>query len=292
MFSGNGRSDRPERHSWGWAMIGEPSGLLGSVWRRLTSPPTTSTASGCPGGQSGFGGVVARVRVRGADTECVIYGSWWLLLGGVCAVSIALGAALSEVGIVVAALAAFAVAAALFLTTLAHEIGHALCGAWSGLRPTRIALAWYGGMVAFQTSAVTPRQQALSASGGPAANALFALGVGGLALLLDETPARLICLTVAAISAVYAVTNLVPVLPQDGGLIVEAAIWWRTGDPSRARRLTVASGLWLTIAITLCGVVLLVSGDGTLAALVLVQGTVTLTASLQTRRARLASPAA
>jgi Zn-dependent protease len=111
-----------------------------------------------------------------------------------------------------------------FLSALVHELGHALVGRAFGYRPS-IALAWLGGHT--QTNASEPipwHKLVVLTAAGPLAGLL--LGVGAIVLrqlagVQAEIPYYLLTLLFGA-NLFWALFNLLPVPPLDGGHIVRA----------------------------------------------------------------------
>lgn len=138
-------------------------------------------------------------------------------------------------------LIAAVIAGLLLASILVHEIAHGLTAQARGLTVREYAMTLIGGHTRFE-GAITPGTQVLTAVAGPVANLVLA----GVLLLvgraLDPAGAAGFVVEVAAYSnAFVAVFNLVPGLPLDGGVALEAVVWRVTGD---RRRGTLAAG-WI-----------------------------------------------
>ena len=126
--------------------------------------------------------------------------------------------------------------AALFLVTLlVHEFAHALTARRLGVGVGGITLWMLGGVTELDGDASSPRAEALIAAAGPAAS----LGVGGLSVVLagwvgTSTLIGSALAWLGVISVLLAVFNLLPGAPLDGGRIVRAVVWARSGDRARA----------------------------------------------------------
>lgn len=113
--------------------------------------------------------------------------------------------------------------ATLFVIVLWHEIGHLLAALRFGWTVREVRLLPFGGVVEVEDSGALPvREEILVALAGPAQNVLFAaigwlLGVLGLA-----DPVWTDWFIKA--NVLLAAFNLLPILPLDGGKIVQAAI--------------------------------------------------------------------
>lgn len=121
-------------------------------------------------------------------------------------------------------------AALVFVGVLVHELGHALAMRAYGFAPS-ITLHALGGFTAFpQTANPTPRQNFFITLAGPMAG----LALGGLALLADHlvaTPNEYVAMALddaKRINLFWSVINLLPILPWDGGLLLDSGLHWRT----------------------------------------------------------------
>lgn len=136
------------------------------------------------------------------------------------------------------------VTSAVFLASLVgHELAHALTARHHGVRVTGITLWLLGGVTELDDDAPTPRADGLIAAAGP----LASLGVGAVSILLAATIGTAGILGTAlawlgAISVMLAVFNLLPGAPLDGGRIVRAVVWARTGDRARGAAASSRSG--------------------------------------------------
>jgi len=140
--------------------------------------------------------------------------------------------------------------AAGFLSILVHELGHALPARRFGAR-VEIVLQAFGGYAAYSGVRMTRAQSALITAGGPVLQML--LGGAGL-WLLKSVPAlpdnaRVFLLILVLISFFWAILNLLPVLPMDGGRLVEVAL-----GPQRVR-LTLMISLVTAVAVGVLAVV-------------------------------------
>ncbi|MDQ6849395.1 MAG: site-2 protease family protein [Actinomycetota bacterium] len=128
------------------------------------------------------------------------------------------------------------VTAAVFLfTLLVHEFAHALTARRNGVGVKGITLWMLGGVTEFDGDAASPRADGLMAGAGPAAS----LGVGALSALLGWWVGTSTLIGAALgwlglISVLLAVFNLLPGAPLDGGRILRAVLWARSGDRARA----------------------------------------------------------
>lgn len=117
-----------------------------------------------------------------------------------------------------------------FLSVLVHELGHALTGkAFSA--PTRIVLHSFGGYATFPANSFNRGQNLLVTAAGPAIQ--IALGLLAFAVLsfapLPSDALKLFFYFLFAISLFWAVLNLIPVIPLDGGQLLASLLGPRRG---------------------------------------------------------------
>jgi Zn-dependent protease/CBS domain-containing protein len=145
----------------------------------------------------------------------------------------------------------------LFLSVLGHELSHALMGRAEGIEIEEIVLHPFGGLARLRNEPDSPRAEFRIAIAGPAASFLFAaisfvlmvptvrsgyLAAGGVLLLLG------------AGNLLLAVFNLFPGYPLDGGRLLRAILWRRTGDIKEATRLAGICGMLIAAILIIFGV--------------------------------------
>ena len=118
-----------------------------------------------------------------------------------------------------------------FIGVMLHELGHALAMRANGFAPS-ITLHAMGGLTHFPAGArPTPRQHFFITLAGPGAGLLL----GGAALLAQhfvQAPSPSLALALADavwINVGWSIVNLLPILPWDGGLILDSGLAWATG---------------------------------------------------------------
>ncbi len=150
-----------------------------------------------------------------------------------------------------------------FGSVFLHELSHSLVALRRGLSVRRIRLFIFGGVSEIEEEASTPSDELAITLAGPAASLVLGVAFMTFGWPLAEAlpmPARIsLILGVANLS--IGVFNLLPGLPLDGGRMLRALMWRRSGDRSRATRLAVNTGRALGAALMIGGVaiVLLVS---------------------------------
>ncbi len=141
--------------------------------------------------------------------------------------------------------AAFVAAGA--ISILIHELGHALTARAYGARPF-IVLQAFGGYAAFPGTYFSRRRQFWVTAAGPGAQLLLALVA---MLLIFFTPARTMehhfLSNIIHVSVFWAILNLLPVHPLDGGQMLDAML----GPQNRRTTLKISIASAVLIAILL-----------------------------------------
>ncbi|MEZ5375459.1 MAG: site-2 protease family protein [Acidimicrobiales bacterium] len=144
-----------------------------------------------------------------------------------------------------------------FVSLLAHEFGHAIMARRHDVGVAGLTLWVLGGMAKLTRQAPTPRAEFQIAIAGPAANAIGGLLFGGLAWLLYGNEYWLlggaVCVWLAAVNVLLAVTNLAPGSPLDGGRVLAAFLWRRNGNAERSRLIAARLGLAMGLGIVILG---------------------------------------
>lgn len=173
-----------------------------------------------------------------------------------------LAATFGVVGGIVATLAFFA-------SILAHEFGHAMVARRHGVRTQSIDLWALGGIARLDRESPTPRADGLIAVAGPAVSLLLGVVAYALAFGLQSTVLEWI----GFVNVVLAVFNMLPGAPLDGGRVLRAVRWARTGDKYRAMRDAGNAGRVLGWGMVGSGFVMMIDGRlGQLGVFVMITG--------------------
>lgn len=128
--------------------------------------------------------------------------------------------------------------ASLLASILIHEAAHAVVAQRYGVDVSSITLWFLGGVAHLEDEAPNPKAEAQIAGAGPASSlaiaALFlslgwAVAVSAVSPLLSAT-----LFWIGGLNAVLGIFNLLPGAPLDGGRLLHAWLWKRSGDRSRA----------------------------------------------------------
>jgi Zn-dependent protease len=124
-----------------------------------------------------------------------------------------------------------------YVSLLSHEMGHALVARRLGVSVEGITLWIFGGVARLGGDAATAGAEAKIAIAGPVVSLTLAIAFGGIAFALDAGGPPLVeggCFWLAGSNAMLLLFNLVPAFPLDGGRILRAWLWRRSGDRYRA----------------------------------------------------------
>ena len=190
---------------------------------------------------------------------------------GVLVVAVVLALSLARVSLPVAApnhpssaywFAAVVGVLAFLGSLLGHELGHSWVAGRNDVRVVEITLWLFGGVAKLEGDADNPGAEFRIAAAGPTMSALLAVASAGLAWGLTAAEGNTVLVGLlwwlALVNAVLAVSNLLPAFPLDGGRMLRAALWRRTGRKGRATRRSSMIGQVLAGALVLAGVAVFV----------------------------------
>jgi Zn-dependent protease len=158
-------------------------------------------------------------------------------------------------------LTGLATAVVFFASLLAHELAHAVVARRNGVDVDDIVLWLLGGAARLRSEASSPAAEVRIAGVGP----LVSLVLGGVfaagAWLLARASASGLAVEgmvwLAGINLLLAVFNAVPAAPLDGGRLLRAFLWWRTGDRLRATAGAATAGRTFGWVLAVLGLLLL-----------------------------------
>ena len=154
-----------------------------------------------------------------------------------------------------------------FLGSLvAHEMGHSYVAMSNGVRVREVTLWMFGGVAKLEGDADNPGVEFRIAAAGPAMSALTAVVAALAAWGVDRFDGSrvlfVLLVWLAAMNVVLAVSNLIPAFPLDGGRILRAVLWRRSGRRISATRtaalwgqilagVIAAAAVWLAVQVSL-----------------------------------------
>lgn len=196
-----------------------------------------------------WGNALNIARIRGFDIKV---DASWLLIATLIVWSLATAYFPTELpGFNTATLVASAVVAmlGLFASLILHELAHAEVAGHFGLHISGISLFLFGGVAEMQSEPSSGKSEFWTAIAGPIASACLALAFWFCAQIADvisaPEPARLVLHYLAWINMMLAAFNLIPAFPMDGGRILRAWLWARSGNMLEAtKRATAVSAVF------------------------------------------------
>jgi Zn-dependent protease len=154
----------------------------------------------------------------------------------------------------------------LMASILAHELGHALVAKQAGVQVEEITLWLFGGIARFGQRAGDAASELEIALAGPAMSAAVGaacLAVAGTAAVFGAPGLVTASLAwVGVLNIVILVFNLLPGAPLDGGRVLAAILWRRSGDEMSARKRAAQAGRILGQVLVALGVFELLAGLG------------------------------
>ena len=161
-----------------------------------------------------------------------------------------------------------AVASLGFLATVVmHELAHALVGRKAGLHVEAISVHFIGSPATVDVRAETPRGEAAVALAGPMTSftlGLLLIGLAVLGITSGVEPLRVVgdaLFIIGVLDIVLAAVSIVPAFPLDGGRLVRAIVWARTGDDRRGAQAAGTVGRWVGWVLIAAGLVIILTGD-------------------------------
>src|SRR5256714_4989781 len=145
----------------------------------------------------------------------------------------------------------------LFLSVFGHELSHALMGRTEGIEIEEIVLHPFGGLARMKTQPENPKAEFRIAVSGPAASFLFSLiAFGGLIVTttLHFDFGTAFFFFIGAGNLLLAVFNLFPGYPLDGGRVLRAIIWKRSGNIRDATRIAGFCGQLMSLVLIAFGI--------------------------------------
>ncbi len=170
---------------------------------------------------------------------------------------------------------------AFFAAIVLHELGHAIVAMRNGIGITSIQLWIFGGVARMDRESDSPSTEFKVAIGGP----VVTLAIGVLMVVIgtaaagwsefsealgqalrfqtDNDVSGVVAMLawLASINFFVLVFNLLPAYPMDGGRVVRAIAWWRTGDRTAATRFAANLGRVFAYLFIGGGLLLVASGD-------------------------------
>ncbi len=195
-------------------------------------------------------------------------------LGWILVVALVAALAVIELGVAVPGLAApvqwlvgGAVGLAFFGSALVHDLAHALTARRRGVGVQSILVSFFGGASPGEPESAVASDDLAIAASGPIASTVLGLGLGTTAVVIGamggdfgRAGAQIVAL-LAALNLLIGLVNLVPAYPLDGGRIVRAIAWRRTGSLARGWTVASRTGRWAGLLAVAVGGGLFLAGQ-------------------------------
>jgi len=153
----------------------------------------------------------------------------------------------------------------LFFSIIFHEFSHALVARRYGLRISGITLFLFGGVAQMAEEPKDPKTELLMAAAGPIASFVLAgvfylIHMASVGLGAPVTFSAVVSY-LALINAILGGFNLVPAFPLDGGRVLRAALWMRSGNLRQASRTASRTGAALGVGLMVLGGFNVITGN-------------------------------
>jgi len=151
-----------------------------------------------------------------------------------------------------------------FISLLLHELAHSVVAKSRGLPVREITLFALGGVSQIEKEPTTAKMEFWMAFVGPLTSAVIGLVCLALSRLAGEasSPAKAMVTWLGYINLALAGFNLIPGYPLDGGRILRALIWWKTGDVERSTRMASRAGQAVGLIFIAFGILQFFGGAG------------------------------
>jgi Zn-dependent protease/predicted transcriptional regulator len=156
-------------------------------------------------------------------------------------------------------------ALAFFVSLLLHELSHSLVAVRYGLPVREITLFALGGVSQIEGEAPNAKAEFRIAAVGPATSVLLGIACSALSRVSgnpDTNVVAALLIWLGYINLGLAIFNLIPGYPLDGGRVLRAIIWWKTGNMNRATRSAARIGQAIAVAFIVLGLLRFMSGAG------------------------------
>jgi len=159
----------------------------------------------------------------------------------------------------------FLAAVFLFLSVLFHELTHSYIAKKEEIEVKEITLFIFGGVSQLTKEPEDPGKELRIAIGGPISSFILAFIFWILSKVTAQAP-NLLLFTgllgyLAFINLSLAIFNLIPGFPLDGGRVLRAIYWRKTGSLKKATRIASEAGKWIGVGIILLGLFWILTGN-------------------------------
>ena len=151
-------------------------------------------------------------------------------------------------------------------TVVAHELAHAVAARRDGAEATVIVVQFIGSPAPVDVVARSPRAEAAIAIAGPLTSLALGAGLCAAAFAVlgaapSLSPVADVLIIVGALDLILAGVSIVPAFPLDGGRLVRALAWARTGDQRAGTRTAGFIGRFTGRVLLIVGLGIILTGD-------------------------------
>lgn len=170
------------------------------------------------------------------------------------------------------------VAAGFFASAVIHDMSHAVLARRRGVEVRSILISFFGGTTPLDPASPDPGDDLVIAVAGPAVSVALGatLALGGMAIAAAGGQAAdvvaQVLVVLAVLNLILGIVNIVPAYPLDGGRIVRAIAWRRTGRERDGWRAAGTAGRIVGLIVLAAGVALVLLGDVTNGAMIALSG--------------------
>jgi Zn-dependent protease/CBS domain-containing protein len=150
----------------------------------------------------------------------------------------------------------------LFISVFGHELSHALMARAEGIEIEEILLHPFGGLARLKNEPPSPRAEFRIAVAGPASSFLFAVfSFAGMlvAMMGSYVVTAGVFFLIGSGNLLLAIFNLFPGYPLDGGRVLRAMLWRKSGNIQQATRMAGVCGILIAAMIILFGVYIMIA---------------------------------
>lgn len=160
---------------------------------------------------------------------------------------------------------AIATAVLFFVSLLLHELAHSLVATANQLPVKEITLFALGGVSQIEKNPLSAKVEFWMAFVGPLTSLVIGIVCLTVARLIGDPstdPWMAMLLWLGYINLSLAAFNLLPGYPLDGGRVLRALIWWKTGDADRSTQAAARVGQVVAFGFIAVGIVRYFGGAG------------------------------
>lgn len=129
-----------------------------------------------------------------------------------------------------------------FVSLVVHELAHSVFASSHGLPVKEITLFALGGVSQIEKDPTSAKHEFWMAFVGPLTSAVIGGVCVGLAGLVPDLRLRAMVAWLGYINLALAIFNMIPGYPLDGGRVLRAILWWKTGDADRSTSMAAKVG--------------------------------------------------